>query len=214
MRKLRLIFFLHLCGTALIGQWLPEGYELDGVVGMVEYQDTVHFRKVFQDEHLLIKESKDAYYVAIQSNALTIGNAYYLDDAQLKIMHVSAAAGETNYNRVDGEWSKDRPEWDWRHRDPHYWGEMHENPLQDVKAYYDNFNWVGTTVAKGSYREMEFLLSKKLIRDYKRLRISFMKQTPDGAKLVIGPGENMKVVMNEELNLKLHMGELPAELTQ
>lgn len=198
--------------SLLMAQWLPNGYELNGAVGTTELRDTIHFKKVYQDEHLLIKESKDAYYVGILSNSRTIGNVYYLDESQLKIMHVSAAAGETNYNLVDGEWSKDRPKWDWRHRDTQYWDELHNKPLQDLKTFYETFNWVGTTISKGSHRELEFLLSKELIRDFDRLRISFIKQTADGSTLVIGPGKDKKIVTDDDLNLKLHMGDLPDEL--
>ncbi|MBX2871146.1 MAG: hypothetical protein KTR30_03575, partial [Saprospiraceae bacterium] len=117
MHKLSFVFVMLLGHPLLMAQWLPNGYELNGAVGTTELRDTIHFKKVYQDEHLLIKESKDAYYVGILSNSRTIGNVYYLDESQLKIMHVSAAAGETNYNLVDGEWSKDRPKWDWLHRD-------------------------------------------------------------------------------------------------
>jgi len=212
MKQLSLMTLMFFVSQIIFGQWLPEGYELNGAISTMEYRDTAHFKPVYQDGNLLIKESKDAYYVAIQSNGMTIGNVYYLGETQLKVMHVSAAAGETNYDWVDQQWKKDRQKWDWRHRDTQYWKELHASPLQDLKAFYQTFHWVGTTVSKGSYRELEFLLSKELVKDFERLRVSYLKRTTEGGKLITGPGEDKGILTDEEMNMKIHMGDMPEVL--
>ncbi|MEB3346416.1 hypothetical protein U6A24_13145 [Aquimarina gracilis] len=203
-----LVFSLFLASRA-IGQFLPEGYKLDGAVSAFELTDSLAFKKIYKDDHLLIKENKEAYYVGIQSDLWTIANLYYLGDKQFKIMHVSGAMGETNYNLTDKGWIKDRDKWDWQFRDPMFWKEMHPEAIQDQELFYKTFDWVGSVVSYGSFRELEFIISKKLATDFKKLRVTFQLKDGDGRKLITGPGNEKEITPDPKLNLDLHMGELP-----
>jgi hypothetical protein len=136
-----------------------------------------------------------------------------MEDNNIKIMHASAALGEANYIKKDSQWKKDSDNWVWRHRDTNYWKELHDSPLQNQKSFYKVFGWFANTVSKGSYREWEFIVSKTLITNIKKLGITFYFNEKK-VKMINEPIWFNGITSNYEQNVKIHQGDLPLILNQ
>lgn len=196
-------------------EFLPPDYSLNGSVSLLETNDTVQMSIYYSDENLLIKEAQNAYYVGVRSNCKTILSAYIISDDTIKIMHASASLGETNFVKNNDQWVKDRLKWDWRYRDTVVWGRyhkkdfLHKQPIQDFNEYFQTFNWVANTVSFGSNREMEFVISKNILKDISSLLITYQLQTEKGIVVETGPSSQIGLTSSDSLNALIHEGALP-----
>lgn len=194
---------------------LPFDYSLDGAISLLETYDTIQMNLYYSDDNLIIKETKDLYYVGVRSNTKTILNAYKISKDSIKIMHASASLGETNFLKIGEYWVKDPLKWDWRYRDTVVWGRyhkqnyLHEHPLQDFSEYYEVFNWVANTVSFGSNREMEFVISKNILPDISSLLVTYQIKTSNGTRVITGPGLQSGITLSDSLNALIHEGALP-----
>lgn len=196
-------------------RFLPSDYSLDGSVSMLETYDSIQMKIYYSDENLIIKESKDSYYVGVKSNSKTILSAYKVSKDTIKVMHASASLGETNFLNIGDHWVKDRLKWDWRYRDTVVWGRyhkrnyLHQHPIQDFNEYFQTYNWVANTVSFGSNREMEFVISKKMLPDITSLLVTYQVSTSNGIRVMAGPKPQSGITLSDSLNALIHEGALP-----
>ncbi len=211
MSRLIIITFCFLLTFGGQAQKLPEGYKIDGSISWLEDPDK-KMEEVARGENYLIKEYEDLYYIGIRTNTVTIGNIYYLDDDKVVVMHASAALGAIGFLKsADGQWAPEAPKFVWTHRDPAYISEDDQTDYIPFEDYYRTFDWVANTITAGSSREMEFVVSKRIVKDPKDLRISFSKLNAEGKSEVVfvnGP----PLTKEPEVDTKIHNGYLPEQV--
>ncbi|WP_223788739.1 hypothetical protein [Marinicella meishanensis] len=198
-------------GVGAQAQELPAPYRIDGAVSHAERRTAQDSAANLITDQLTVVETDAVFYVGIQSNTRTIANVYAMGADVIKIMHASAALGEYNYLRQDGQWHPDREQWQWRYRDLTIWDELHAQPLQDMASFYAEFGWFANTISQGSYREWEFVISKKIVKDIRDLGVTFTYQG-EVTHLVNQPTWFNGVTDDKQINQGLHNGDMPASI--
>ncbi len=216
------VIVIVMCSPMVRSQLDMTGITIDGSVRFQELNDTVYWKTVIQNEHLVVRESKTSYYVAVLSNVYTAVNLYSLNDSLVRVFHVSYSLGDAQYKQVETqEWQassavKD-PEtgkmvYEWKFRDPILRPDATTIVIEkELSEFYENHLWVGSTMPMGSHREVEFLVSKKLLPNIEAMRISYLVRTKEGSRSMrYFPEKVGGITGSPEKDRELQNGYLPA----
>ncbi len=207
-------FFMSLCiallSSALYAQSIVT---IDGSISYKEISDTTEYRRVAGDSYVAIKENEENYYIAIRSNNFTIANVYLLDEPDtITILHASFSLGSTQYKKKQA-WQPTEESFFWELRDPSVTEEEGEvNMVERYLAFYKKNGWVANTAPQGSYRDMEFLISKERLTENTRVIVAYKRVEDRESKLSYWPSSVKLWTQSAELDDKIYNGYLPDDI--
>ena len=204
--NLPIVFLILMLPTIVLANpW--DDILLDGSISRDELKGKAGLTTVVDEQFVLIKESKDYFYIGVRTDTATIVNGYLRDTKSLKVMHASAALGEAHYHLENNQWLRDREKFQWIYRDSNYWDELHPKGEKTLVGFYKRFGWTASTASQGSYREWEMLISKKTLPDIDNLQLSFSRSLNGKKTLALYPADQ-KLTGNPQHDLELHQGTL------
>ena len=188
--------------------------KIDGAISYTEISDTTKFKKLFSDEFTIIKESRGSYYIAIRTNSFTIGNVLIYDGKEtVKVMHASFSLGDVDYKKDGDKWQPAEKKFTWDYVDPMIRSTFADiDPQIELAAFYKKHKWVANTAPQGSYREMEFLISKKLLNADSKLIVAFTSTKDDKRQASYWPSELKQFTQDTKLDARLLGGYLPRDI--
>lgn len=206
-------FFLFSCSIVAQNKTNFHPILIDGSISYPELIDVLNFKNIESKKFILIRESETDYYIGIKSNTSTAVNLLIKSNNYIRILHASFSLGDSFYLKEKGEWKSVMP---------YHWG-FQDRILDDSTSiknrisldtellqFYKNKQWVANTIPMGSFNDMEFIVSKKLIPDLSNLIIQFKTKDIKGNKvLTFYPNTINTITNNINLDNKLLNGYLP-----
>ncbi len=186
--------------------------KIDGSISYKEVSDTIKFKDLISTEHVLIRESKHNYYIAIHSNVFTMANIFIYDEKEemVKNLHASASLGNVDYQKQGDFWQPIQAKFDWEFVDPQVREVfLKTNITDELFAFYKKNHWVASTVFLGAYRETEFLIAKKLFPDTSKILIVFTAKKDGKSQYSFWPNSATKLTQSKEMDQQVHFGYVP-----
>ena len=203
-------------------QFEHSGITIDGSVSYHELNDTTKWKSLVREADVVIRESDDSYYMAIISNTYTSVNVYVYDrPTKVKALHASYSLGDATYTKGEGgQWlvieavvdeESGKKVYEWKFRDPILRdASATKNIPEEMGAFYTENLWVSNTMPMGSYREMEFLISKQLVKEVDDFSLTYLKKNDQGKTGLFYFPEPIKSITGEvKFDKELQNGYLP-----
>ena len=223
MKYLNILIFL-LIGSTISGQdqsFTHLGIKIDGSISFNELRDTTFWTTVSNNKSITIRESKYSHYIAVKSNIYTSVNLYLPSKNLVRVMHVSYSLGDNLYFRNGSIWNPSESAYHWKYRDPilrsleNFSEEITEFYDSDssrqieMSEYYKNNRWVANTMPAGSHREIEVIISKKLMPTINDLVLAYLMEVDGKPVLQYFPASIDSITDDLSVDRKLQNGELP-----
>jgi len=193
--------------------WAQDNVKIDGSITLQEGSDTTYYKAIADDDFIIFKESKDNYYLGIRSNYFTIASVYIYDGQNtLKILHASYSLGTTEYKKTD-QWQPIEEYYEWDLRDPLISNEETMHTLEEqYEAFYKANLWVANTAPQGSYRDMEFLISKDLFNEDSKFAVAYKRKVDGNVELKYWPTQVQQCTQSLDIDEKIFNGYLPEDV--
>ncbi|HMR93025.1 MAG TPA: hypothetical protein PKC69_11940 [Chitinophagaceae bacterium] len=190
---------------------------LDGSVNeWIEWGDTARHKARVQEKDVLIYEDNNYYYIAVRSDAATIGSIFLQRQDTVRILHASWALDDAVYLLNKPDSNRIKPFY-FRFRHP-----LSRNPSANVSglsvemelyAYLQQHGWAASMIPMGSSNEVEFVISKKIAPKGTRLAITYTGlpeggKATDAAVLKYFPAGCI-ITGNDKQDDALHRGSVP-----
>ena len=121
--------------------------------------------------------------------------------------------GDAKYKRSGKSWESLEKAFTWNYVDPSIREVFSSiDPAIELAAFYNNHHWVANTAPQGSYREMEFLIAKKLINAKSKILVAFTTQDGEIRQKSYWPTETKQFTQSNEMDNRLLNGYLPERL--
>ena len=221
MKTTVLLLAIFLIPFSGYSQFEYKGITVDGSVNHRELNDTTQWNTVVREPDVIIRESDTGFYIAIMSNTYTSVNLYIDQRPEtIKVLHASYSLGIATYKKTyKGQWSvidgvadeeSGKKVYNWKFRDPIIRDVSATiNLPTEMETFYTENQWISNTMPMGSYREVEFLLSKDLVSDFGKIFLTYLKKDlDDKTVLIYFPNTTKTIAGNEELDKELQSGYL------
>lgn len=202
-------------------QFDHKGIKIDGSVSYQELNDTLQWKTVIRNPNIIIRESDSRFYLAVMSNTYTSVNLYLPQKGAVKVPHVSYSLGDATYTKtnrglmavIDGilEEESGKQVYDWKFRDLIIRNDSAAIDLtKQMEIFYAVNRWVSHTMPMGSYREVEFILSKDLVFDSNQIYVTYLYKYSEGeTRLSCYPNQVKSITGEANLDADFQNGYLP-----
>lgn len=222
--KYIIILFLFFSISGFSQQKL-KGIEIDGTVNYFELSDTIHWKTVKNTSNVIIRESVDHFYVAVMSNVYSSVSLYLNQEDIVQILHTSYSLGDSQYySTKSNTWKSVDKQYRWKFRDP-ILRDTSQNTVisKEIKEFYNkdisteeelneffkNNWWVASTMPMGSFRDVEILISKRLVEDVNDIQLSYIvKDQNQQLKIQYFPYNLKTLTGDAKADQNLHNGYL------